>query len=116
MKTFPKIWYTYPMDPLPGETLQQFHDQIRSVVPPVEILYYEGRLYLSDAGITLLLQACNDGRIPNGEIRAREMNVTYTRLFIPAEWERFYVELIVEGDLELANLVYDVLLKQVEKK
>lgn len=116
MKTFPRVWYTYPMNPLPGETLQQIHDQIRSVVPPAEILYYEGKLYLSDVGLDLRQKACNDGRIPNGEVRAREMNVTYSRLFIPAEWEIFFAELIAEGDLELASLVHEVFLKQSGKK
>lgn len=65
MSSEPGIWFN-PLDPHFKETQEQIHNQIRSVVPPAEIRYYEGNLYLSDTGIDVLLEACESDQLPNG--------------------------------------------------
>ncbi len=105
MKSKPEFWFN-PLSRASEEMVKQIRDLIKSVVPPAQIRYYEGTLYLSTKGIDLLREACEDGRVSDGKDKALHIKGTLTCLLGSPEILLMLRDLIAEADVDAALLLH----------
>jgi hypothetical protein len=110
MDTPERIWESCRLQPLPDESELDIQDQVRSVIPPTEILFHQGRLFLSSEGVELLDRALEEGLIRNGAAKARAMRESQEGpdLILSRALVRMFLEHVINGripgkDVELAR-------------
>ena len=101
MNAEPQFWFD-PLSRASKGMVKQILSAIETFVPPPELRFYVGNLYLSDRGFDFLLEACESDQLPNGKDVGRSIKATLTVMLRSPEMLLSLRDLIAQGDADAA--------------